>query len=51
MTDDELRSVFESIKLQEDDCVTELQFLQVFAVTTGDFNDAEFKVFIEELLT
>lgn len=51
LTGDELRVLFDSVKLQEDDCVTEQQFLQVFAKTTGDLKDAEFRLFIEDLVT
>eukprot|EP00892_Ulva_mutabilis_P002487 jgi/Ulvmu1/12239/UM086_0030.1 len=49
MSDDEMQDVFQSIKLHDDDHVTEDQFLHVFAITTADLQDTQFQMLMDQL--
>lgn len=51
MDDGEVKDLFDSWKLQEDDCVSEQQFLQVFAIMSGGLKDEQFRLLVEELIT
>lgn len=51
MDDGEIKDLFESMRRQDDDGVSQQQFLQVFAAMSGDLKDQEFRLLIEELLT
>jgi len=51
MSDDEMQALFESLKLQKDDMITEDQFLNVFSMATGQLKDAEFRLLLAELLS
>lgn len=45
----EMQDLFDSLKVEQNDHVTEDQFVHVFATMTSNLKDTEFQLFVEEL--